>query len=167
MKSPENLGSMLKRILGRRQNPFITVFIRYQIFIKWLSWKWQKWSQMWRCQARWVSPFEVSTCCLRRLRVNCTITQSMVKVIGFTGEVYYWGISKRRRPGYSDLQYQFPGGWDEARFLPGTPILTMCPAGPSKPHIGRLMRIREPTPSGLTESWDVCFPNKTCSLTHI
>lgn len=29
-----------------------------------------------------VSPFEVSTCCSRRLRVNCTITQSMVKVIG-------------------------------------------------------------------------------------
>lgn len=114
-----------------------------------------------------MSPFEASTCHLPRLIVNCTITQNMVKVVGFTGEIYCREISKRRRLGFLDLWYHSPESWDEVKFLLGTPILTMCPAGPSEHHIEKLLRIRESSPSGLTESSYAFFPNKAYSLNHI
>lgn len=139
--NPENLGSLLKRILGRRQNPFITVLIRYQWQLAQLKMI-EMASDMLKMSGR-VSPFEASTCHLPRLRVNCTKKQSMVKIIGFTGGNLLFRNQQEEKAWLLWYSVSVPREMRWGQVVPALLVFTMCPVSPSKPHIRKLMRIRD------------------------
>lgn len=69
----------------------------------------------------------------------------MVKVIGFLEKLAAKGSAKGEGLfRILDLSFTQRAG-NGGQILLGTPILTMCPAGPSEYHIGNLLRIRNPT----------------------